>query len=288
MSEKFILFHGTNRNFNNHLENKHRTKINEKFQGDWICYSPSEEVAWKYVDAARNQNIDPDFFFSDLSQLLSHSNSADNKYIYLLLRNIYKHGHTEGYDRTIRTYGSEKKILSDPDIHFFRNVHNTVSKELNFDINDITDIISYLEGAKQESDDDSLELISNTLNGQIKELPHFVIETLEELGFSQSIPKSRVIKSEVIADNILRTDDPEEAKKAREKGFDLVIYNGENTVDNEPEYLIANSSQIKPIEETIRTIKEIEEVNVGETITHYEFNKRGINNASRNISRLKR
>ena len=51
-----------------------------------------------------------------------------------------------------------------------------------------------------------------------KELPHFVIETLEELGFSQSIPKSRVIKSEVIADNILRTDDPEEAK-AREKAL---------------------------------------------------------------------
>ena len=48
-------------------------------------------------------------------------------------------------------------------------------------------------------------------------------------------------------------------------------------MDNEPEYLIANSSQIKPIEETIRTIKEIEEVNVGETVP-YEFNKRGINN----------
>ena len=74
------------------------------------------------------------------------------------------------------------------------------------------------------------------------------------------MPEPKVIRSYVEADNILETNSREEAKEARKNGYDLVIYSGPDCVDNEPEYLIAEPSQIK-MQSVKIAHKEIEYIN---------------------------
>lgn len=68
------------------------------------------------------------------------------------------------------------------------------------------------------------------------------------------IPEPKIIESHVMARNILKTENREEAKNARDNGYDLVIYSGVDCVYGEPEYLIADPKQLDVIAVT-RKIK---------------------------------
>lgn len=236
-----ILYHGTNRKFESHDKSKHRTILNDRYQGNWYCYTESLEVAFKYAEAARNQCYNKEVFLKELSNYLE-KDEYFGKEVYVLLNELIENDYG-AWETIIKNY-SEKNNLEEnvARLQFFEQLSMFESRN-NILIDDFIDMLDEIEGSKfgigQEED------FINIFDDNIKKISNQSIKFLKEIGFKDSIPEIRVLVSEITATNVLRTNDKEEAKKALEKGYDLVIFNGENTVMNEPEYLVANKEQIK-------------------------------------------
>ncbi len=238
-----ILYHGTNRCFTKHDTQRFRSELNEFYQGDWICYSPSEDVAWDYSKAARNQNIDTDQFFKELKQILI---KPDTKRVgqatYDVAKAVYTYGFEKGWEvaeKNINKYYAKSEV---PMREYFKEL-SKFEKIKNFDINDLCDILEYVEGSKSTTEPDLSEQVHLMLNARILALPHHASEYMKDLGFKDSIPEARIIASHFKCSSILETSDREEAKNAQEK-YDLVIYSGEGTVSGEPEFLFASPKQV--------------------------------------------
>jgi len=248
--QPLLLFHGTNREFNSHDTNKHRTILNNKFQGDWICYTDNYQTAIKYMEAARNQCFDKNFFFEDLDCFFNKRQlDGFEKYLFFLAKELVEKGFQQ--DLTLDTYESvaikyiqENNIeTNDPLFYFFRKL-DVYSELYNFDINDLSDVLEFVEGSKINNNH-TLNL--NFFHQTIIDIPSFAIDYLIENDFLKSIPKPRIIYSQINYTKCLKTNDREEAKNAKNLGYDLVIYNGEGCVDNSPEYLILNNEQVSII-----------------------------------------
>lgn len=268
---KFILFQGTNRQFDKHSEKHHRTPLNDNYQGDWFCFTASKDVAWKYADAARNQNLNRELFFEDLKNILNKSQNPDRDYIYQLCENIVSLGYDEGFDAIYQQIKNDKKT-EEPEHYLFHQVIHNICNELDFDFNDLCDLLEYVEGSKYNHNHDDINFIANLLNAQIEYLPHYLVDDMKLMGFDKSIPQPRIIECEISATKILTTNNPSEAKKAKSLGYDLVIYNGDGTVDGEPEYLVLSPQQISLISTTVREDKYIEE-SAGEVTINSTYKK---------------
>ncbi len=245
--EPLLVFHGTNREFEVHNTNKHRTILNDKFQGDWICYTDNYLVAMKYMDAARNQCLDKESFFEDLDSFFNKKPlDGFEKYLSFLAKELVEKGFQQDmtpdtYESVAIKYVQENNINTvEPLVLFIRKL-DVYSQLYNFDINDLSDVLEFVEGSKMNNNP-TLNL--NFFNQTIVNIPSFAIDYLVENDFVNSIPKPRVICSHITFSKCLKTDDREEAKNAKNLGYDLVIYNGEGCVDNSPEYLVLNPEQI--------------------------------------------
>lgn len=245
---KIRLYHGTNRNFKEHNIEKSRTILNDNYQGDWICYTDSIDVAWKYADSARNQNIDNQLFLKELPTVLNKLSDDDLaiKFIETLTHNIIAYEYTIAWSKAFEDF---KSIPSNELIKrtesLFSSIVTTKEHSNLIDINDYCDLLENLEYRFQSDEIDSSEQLINIFNCHINEISHNSIDFMKRLGFKDSVPESKLYISEISYENKLETSDKNEAKLARKNGFDLVLYSGEGTVDDIPEYLIANSSQIK-------------------------------------------
>lgn len=242
--EVLYLYHGTNRKFDQHSIDKNRTILNDNYQGDWICYSANEDVAWKYAHAARNQNFDKELFLKDLDNLLEKTEDNFKEHFKTLTLNLMELGFKDGWDKTFKRFAETENIKSDVASQEFFKRSFKFEKELGIDLNEFMDILEYVEYSRSAYDEDDMNFEMNFFDTNIEEIPEYVINEVKKLGFSECLVEPRVLKSIVKAENILKTDNRELAKTAKEKGFDLVIYSGEGAVDEEPEYLILNPEQI--------------------------------------------
>lgn len=245
-----ILYHGTNREFIEHDINKHRTLLNSKFQGDWICYTDNYETAIKYMTAARNQCFDKDLFFKDIDLFFDKRPfQGFEKYLNLLIKELVHKGYQQDqendtYESIAKLYVKDNNIITeDPLVCFFQQL-NLYTSLYNFNIDEISDILEYVEGSKINN---SPDINFNFFNNTTIDIPMFAINYLIENEFLNSIPKPRVLSSQITYSKCLKTDDREEAKNAKNLGYDLVIYNGEGCVDNSPEYLIIHPNQVSII-----------------------------------------
>lgn len=245
---KIRLYHGTNRNFQEHNLGKARTDLNDRYQGDWICYTDSIDVAWKYSDSARNQNIDNQLFLDELPTVLNQlsDDSVAIKFIESLTHHIIENEYTIAWSKAFDDF---KSIPSNELINrtesLFLSIATTKEHSNLIDINDYCDLLENLEHRFKSDEIDSSEQLINLFNCHINEISQDAIDFMKRLGFKDSVPESKLYISEISYQNKLETSDKNEAKSARKNGFDLVLYSGEGTVDDIPEYLIANSSQIK-------------------------------------------
>src|SRR5882672_11838654 len=57
-NQPLLVFHGTNRNFQVFDPKRHRTILNQNYQGDGFHFTSSAQVATKYADSNRNQTLD--------------------------------------------------------------------------------------------------------------------------------------------------------------------------------------------------------------------------------------
>lgn len=265
-----ILYHGTNRIFDKHDMDKNRTILNDRFQGDWICYTSDIDVAWKYTHAARNQCLNKEVFLEETYLLFNKDiNDKFTPYLYDLTISILDNGYEKGWDIIEKKY--VKDMIENKQEYtwnnFFRELDQYSKNNNDFDINDFLDVLDYVEYSKSTRDSEpAMNLFSNS----VEVIPDSDIQYLINLGYTKSIPEPKVISSHIYADSILETSDRDQAKTARDNGYDLVIYTGEGTVDGEPEYLIANPYQITIKETTIQNSKTIS-VGLNETQTEYFY-----------------
>lgn len=275
--QPLILFHGTNREFENHDTNKHRTILNSKFQGDWICYTNNYDTALKYMNAARNQCFDKEFFFEDLESFFNKRPlDGFEKYLFFLAKELVEKGfqqdlNPDTYESIAIKYIQENNIETNDPLFYFLKKLDVYSELYNFDINDLSDVLEFVEGSKINNNPN---LNLNFFNQTIVDIPSFAIDYLIENDFLNSIPKPRIVCSQINYTKSLITNDREEAKNAKNLGYDLVIYNGEGCVDNSPEYLILNPNQVSivNIDQYQKRIEYLED-NQSSWIEHIELIK---------------
>jgi len=257
-----ILYHGTNRKFTNHSLEKSRTELNDRFQGDWICYTASEDVAWKYANAARNQCIEKEAFLTETEAYLNKifPDKLLNSFLVDSFKTLMEGGFEDAWDIIGEKYSKIFDVtINDAVPHFFKRLRNYEALDPEFDFNDFYDVLEYVEYSKYGQSDES-SMIMNMFNNTVDEIPQYVTDFLKSKGYEKSLPEPKIIKSQVDATNVLETSSREEARMAREKGYDLVIYSGPDCVDDEPEYLIAEPSQVR-MQSMIIAHKEIEYIN---------------------------
>jgi len=237
--QSFTLLHGTNRKFTEHSTKECRTSLNNQYQGDWISYTDNTEVAWLYAEAARNQCFHKETFLREAKDYFSKDIDFGDKLYYFTEQLILK-GHNAWDDIFIdlqKELGAENEDESS--ILFFEKLSMFEQKH-SFDINSFIDTLHNVEYNNFEDRTNVSTNLVNIFNQHIEPISLSNIEYLQSLGFTECIPEPKILISQIEVENILRTNNRELAKDALKKGYDMVIYNGEGTVLNKPEYLISD------------------------------------------------
>ncbi|MEZ8292290.1 hypothetical protein AB6D11_00390 [Vibrio splendidus] len=236
------FFHGTNRQFTVHDPGKHRSQLNTKYQGDWICYSPNIDVGWAYSDAMRNQRLDATAFEKDVCELFEKHHFDYESQAKSLLHDLVFGDYDEAWNKL-----SDSVISQVPELHplaFFElQVAAWASKAgVSWDV--LLDLTEYIEGSacsRVDNDNPMIDIFSSRQG-----LHPSVFMDLDKLGFTHCRPIERVIESILTATNMLETDCRATAKAAH--GIcDLVIYTGPGTVQGVPEILVRDPEQVLPM-----------------------------------------
>ncbi len=281
------LYHGTNRNFHSFDKNKSRTILNDNYQGDWLCFSPEESVAWSYADAARNQTIDKEAFLKESNEIFSVL-PEDQKDLINTFTNFYLDlGDEDCYDAIYEYYSNKFKVTEQIEFNTFQEIKK-IEDHLGFDINDYSRILDSVEYGKKNEEEDKMQDIFNFFNSQVQKLSESTIKKMKKIGFNDAIPVSKVFEVEVSANNILKTNDSEEAKKALENGYDLVIFNGDKLVNGVEEYLVANENQItiKSITRKQEIVEKLDDDHEYDTRSSYIYKKEIVSD-NKNKNRIK-
>lgn len=218
-----VVYHGTNRAFDAFDPQRQRTVRNEQFQGDGFFFTEDPDTAALYADAGANQSFDRETLVREMRQ--KHPGVLSD-----LLVNLIDHGRAKGWDLTQQQYGFPDRFDQWPE-------------EMQEYGNDINEIAEWVEGSHFNDDDEPRDDTLNILMGGRSGMPDWVADTAVKLGLTP--PSVSIIPVYLKAENVLRTDDPDEAKTARARGYDAVYYTGPERVGESPEWIVFEPSQIK-------------------------------------------
>lgn len=226
--EPRIFYHGTNRIFDVFSKEMHRSIRNNQFQGDGFFFTDNDIDAWRYAEAAINQQLLKDEFFKSLKQHYPQP-------IYDLAKEVYNVPYMKAWENIQNKYGYDE----------FTKMTRDWEKETGLDINTLCDYVMNVEGAEVEVDEQ--ENLMNLFRGSPKTtLSEYYYENAEKYHFKNALPNFNVVKAFLKMDKTLKTDDRDEAKEANKNGYDSVMYNGPDVIgDNE--YIVYNVEQIKVI-----------------------------------------
>lgn len=96
--EPLVVYHGTNRSFDQFDKGRQRSARNDQFQGDGFFFTTDPDTAAKYADAAANQGFDKETAVSEMHE--KHPGLVAD-----LFQNVVEYGHGEGFDKTVEKYG---------------------------------------------------------------------------------------------------------------------------------------------------------------------------------------
>ena len=219
------LYHGTTRSFKSFDLNRSRTELVNKFYGPGIFLTPSKRVAAEYADANRNIGFDE----SLIDDLESRNRKAG-----AFLRQLY----TKGYDYWDELTRESLELGPDDD---YGDAVQTLAGGV--DPNTLGDVGKYIIGSKQDAppQDEGFVNIFNMSTG----LPSYVYDMLDEIGLDSNVYRPKIYTVQVKVSNPLITASKAEARRAKSKGYDCVIFHGADLVMGVPEVAVFNPHDVK-------------------------------------------
>ncbi len=218
-------YHGTTKLFKAFDIAKSRTDLVDRFYGVGIFLVPSKRVAEQYANANRNIGFDPDII-EDLKRV----NPGAGAFMELLFRK----GDAAWNEMTAEALGVAPEDL-----------WPTIGKTLGgADANTVADVCRLIIGSKLKSgldEDDQTLNIFNTATG----VPEYTYKMLDELGLESFKYRPKVYTVTVTASNPLITTSKSQARSARSKGYDCVVYHGADLVSGVPEVVVYKPSDAK-------------------------------------------
>ena len=218
--EPTVLYHGTTRSFRAFDMSKSRGELVDKFYGAGIFLTPSKRVAEKYANANRNIGFDPEII-DDLRQ----KNAMSGEFLARLVE-IGDDAWEEAFDK-IRSEGVE---YLGPELE----------SRLGVDPNSLGDLAGYIVGSKVKSSgggDGPLNFFAPASTGA----PDWLYDLLDDLGLDSTVYRPKVYTVSVQVENPLVTSSSSEAKRARTKGYDSVVFFGPKRIDDVPEVALFSS-----------------------------------------------
>lgn len=231
------LYHGTTASFRRFDPGKSRTELVGRFYGSGIFLTPDKRVAWDYADANRNIGFPPSLV-DDLKK--ANPNAG------WFLEQLVKHGYSKAYD----------DLLADPPFPAGDGLYTALDRWLKgADPNTLGDISEYVLGSKSQGgppseigsglDDDVGGLLDMLGGGGSTGAPDYIYDALDEVGLDSTKYRPKVYTVRATAKNPLVTDSQAEARKAKARGHDAVIYHGPQTVRDIPEVALFDPRNAK-------------------------------------------
>lgn len=225
--EAVTVYHGTTAMFRQFSTNHVRKELVDKFYGGGLFFTPSEQVARQYSDANRNIG----FPISIVEDLRSRNRKAGD-----FLQGLYERGPDFWDDYTQESLGLG------PDDDYGEAVQEAAG---GVDPNTLRDISEWIIGAKEgPTRDEGFTDIFNPSTG----MPGYVYDSLDEVGLDSFDyrPKVYTVRLAGMA-RVLLTAKKAEARSARSKGYDAVIFCGSDLVGGVPEVAVFDPSKVKVV-----------------------------------------
>lgn len=222
--EAVTLYHGTTRTFTSFEMGKSRLELVERFYGAGIFFVPSKHIAEQYAGANRNMGLEPD--------IIGHLKSKNPK-AGAFMESLYKHG-KEAWDMLI-----EEVKASDPQAQ--DDLMGALEKHLGVDPNLLDDVCGYIEGSKIKP----LGTDSGNIFDMTTGAPSWLYDEVDKLGLNGDVYRPKVYTCSIRVKNPLITASKSQAKAARSKGYDSVIFYGSDLVGGVPEVAVFNASDVR-------------------------------------------
>lgn len=216
-----VFYHGTMAAFENFDAARHRSILNNGYQGDAFHFSPSPDVASLYSTAARNQL----FRQFDLYQA---AEKALPPTITQLLKGLVEEGQA-----TWAKYSEDE----------FCNMRDMCLSK-GFDINDLMDLSEYVEGSAGIHPRENINLFAEHHDC---DMPDDIKDLAVTLGLADAVPVPIVMPVYLRCENTLYTDDKQQARDAQSNGYDSVCYSGDGTVGQDPEWMVFHTANIRSV-----------------------------------------
>ncbi len=216
------LYHGSTRLFSKFDPSLSREELVQNYYGGGIFLTPSKSVAEKYANANRNIGFDREI----IDDLKSKNHAAGE-----FMEELYSKGKDawdELIDKMIELYPNEQPGLA-------------VDKYLKVDGNTIDDVCGYIIGSKiQPIGRDAPSLFSMASGA-----PDWLYDELDQLGLDSMKYRPKVYTVSVTVKKTLVTDSKAQARSARKKGYDSVVFYGSNLVAGVPEVAVFDPNDVK-------------------------------------------
>lgn len=220
-----VLYHGTTASFSSFSLRKSRGELVEGYYGKGIFLTPSRRVAERYAEANRNIGLDPSVI-ADLSR--------QNKRAGAMLRTLYRHGVYDAWD----IYAKQHRLLSKDGTADF----GAIQRHIRLDPNLLMDVSRWIIGTKTPvvmADD------GRSLFGESTGAPSWLYDDLDRLGIDSAKYRPKVYTVSVTVRKPLVTESTAQARRARSRGYDAVVYHGDDLVSDVPEVAVYDPRKVK-------------------------------------------
>ena len=217
-----ILYHGSSRLFHKFDMGKSRNELVDNYYGAGIFLTPSKVVAEKYANANRNIGFEP-----GLIDDLKRKNKAAGEF----MEDLYHRG-TDAWD-TLFEVAKAALPKVDPGV--------AVDTYLGVDSNLVDDVCGYIIGSKIKP----IGTDAPTLFSQSSGAPDWLYDNLDTLGIDSSKYRPKIYTVVVTVSKPLITASKSQAKSARQKGYDSVVFYGSDLVAGVPEVAVFSHSNVK-------------------------------------------
>lgn len=216
--EPVTLYHGTTGLFRKFDVARARKELVDEYYGGGIFLTPSKRIAADYAQANRNIGFPP-----SLIDDLKRRNPKAAK----LLHALYARGDSAWDDLAAHPEyrGQWEKLTGGADP------------------NTLGDLAAFIIGSKVKpvGNDRPETNIFNIRTG----MPDWIYDSLDQIGLDSKTYRPKVYTVSVTARHPLITGDKEEARSARGRGYDAVVYYGPGAVQDIPEVAVFDPARVK-------------------------------------------